>query len=94
MSRGGENMLHDNMMEEGLLALRSKLKAWYGADMQINTGRPQSRIDHLSLGMLGPQDAPHLHAKGAETRHVQGITWTPSRPELCNEYVDNLFSNL
>ena len=61
------------MLEAGLLVIKQKLKKCYKLQHKLFPHKPLSKVDTLTLSMLGDFAAPVLHAKGAETRHMLGF---------------------
>jgi hypothetical protein len=51
--------------ELGIVALRSELWSWYSSESSV--GRNWTRIQGITVGMLGTHDDPHLKLHGSET---------------------------
>ena len=51
-----------------IMQIRQLLWAWYSVQARENPDEQISRLDDLTVKMLGPRDEPELKAKGAETK--------------------------
>ena len=56
------------LMSQGLARFRTELNSWYGREEAA--GRRPSRVQQLTLGMLGKQGDPDLRLHGAETNWI------------------------
>jgi hypothetical protein len=68
-----EETTKDNRIEVGILNVRTELKKYYTSQHKLFPGKHQSRIGRITSSMLGPEDNPCLHAKGAESRGTLGF---------------------
>ena len=62
--------LRAEILEDKLKQLRMRLRREYTRQRMSRPHHKLSRIDKLSLKMLGPEEDPELHAKGGESRDV------------------------
>eukprot|EP00959_Pyramimonas_sp_CCMP1952_P027299 573817-Pyramimonas_sp.AAC.1 len=70
------NALEEDRMACGLLHMKARLRTWYSKQHRLYPHELQSKVDDLSLTMLGSESEPYLHAKGGETRGMIGFALT------------------
>ena len=63
----GLNLTKRDRMERGVLVLRQRLKRHYRNMRLAKPTYKLSRVRHFTLGMLGSEANPDLHAKGGQT---------------------------
>jgi hypothetical protein len=51
-----------------IMQIRQKLWAWYSVQERENPDQQLTRLDDLTVKMLGPRDEPEMKSKGAETK--------------------------
>jgi hypothetical protein len=64
---GSQKSIQDERHHDTIVELRSRIRTYYKDGAKLNPLHKWSKIDKLTLGMLGTLDSPSLHAKGGET---------------------------
>ena len=61
---GSQKSIQDERHHDTIVELRSRIRTYYKDGAKLNPLHKWSKIDKLTLGMLGTLDSPSLHAKG------------------------------
>ena len=72
------NATSTNLRELSIVSLKSRLFSWYAEESA--RGRPHTRLENLTLGMVGPNHSPCMATHGAETNGLLRFCHTKLLP--------------